>query len=68
MFKMIDTDNSGCITFKELKDGLKNFGADLDESGIRDLMQSVSPLYLNLYVNIYFIIETYVAFFVSGGY
>nr|GEV61980.1 calcium-dependent protein kinase 26-like [Tanacetum cinerariifolium] len=40
MFKMIDTDNSGCITFKELKDGLKNFGADLDESGIRDLMLS----------------------------
>nr|XP_043631692.1 calcium-dependent protein kinase 26-like [Erigeron canadensis] len=40
MFKMIDTDNSGCITFDELKDGLKRFGADLDESEIHDLMQS----------------------------
>ncbi|GJS62085.1 calcium-dependent protein kinase 26-like protein [Tanacetum coccineum] len=41
MFKMIDTDNSGCITFKELKDGLKNYGADLDKSRILDLMLSV---------------------------
>ncbi|GJZ16556.1 calcium-dependent protein kinase 26-like protein, partial [Tanacetum coccineum] len=40
MFKMIDTDNSGCITFKELKDGLKNYGANLDKSRIRDLMLS----------------------------
>ncbi|XP_076881059.1 calcium-dependent protein kinase 26-like [Bidens hawaiensis] len=40
MFKMIDTDNSGCITFDELKDGLKRFGTDLKESDIYDLMQS----------------------------
>ncbi|GJX34083.1 putative ribonuclease H-like domain-containing protein, partial [Tanacetum coccineum] len=44
MFKMVDTNNSGCITFKELKDGLNNFGADLDESGILDLMLSASPV------------------------
>lgn len=42
MFKMIDTDCSGYITFEELKDGLKRFGADLDESDIHELMQSVS--------------------------
>ncbi|KAL4576850.1 hypothetical protein LXL04_012950 [Taraxacum kok-saghyz] len=40
MFKMIDTDNSGYITFNELKDGLKRCGADLDESDIHDLIQS----------------------------
>nr|XP_043609148.1 calcium-dependent protein kinase 26-like [Erigeron canadensis] len=40
MFKMIDTDNSGYITFEELKDGLKSFGANLEESEIYDLMQA----------------------------
>ncbi|KAJ9540533.1 hypothetical protein OSB04_027039 [Centaurea solstitialis] len=40
MFKTIDTDNSGYLTFDELKDGLKTFGADLDESEIHDLMQA----------------------------
>ncbi|CAN1306764.1 Calcium-dependent protein kinase 2 [Linum perenne] len=40
MFKMIDTDNSGNITFEELKTGLKTFGANLDESEIYDLMQA----------------------------
>ena len=42
MFKMIDTDNSGQITFEELKDGLKRFGANLKESEIYDLMHAVS--------------------------
>lgn len=40
MFKMIDTDNSGQITFEELKVGLKRFGANLQESEIYDLMQA----------------------------
>ncbi|XP_021769567.1 calcium-dependent protein kinase 26-like isoform X2 [Chenopodium quinoa] len=40
MFKMIDTDNSGQITFEELKNGLKRFGANLEESEIHYLMQS----------------------------
>ncbi|KAK2400810.1 calcium-dependent protein kinase [Trifolium repens] len=40
MFKMIDTDNSGQITFEELKIGLKKFGANLNESEIYDLMQA----------------------------
>ncbi|CAI9759841.1 unnamed protein product [Fraxinus pennsylvanica] len=40
MFKMIDTDNSGHITFEELKAGLKRVGANLNESEIYDLMQA----------------------------
>ncbi|EFH61975.1 predicted protein, partial [Arabidopsis lyrata subsp. lyrata] len=41
MFKMIDTDNSGQITFEELKAGLKRVGANLKESEILDLMQAL---------------------------
>ncbi|EEF47932.1 calcium-dependent protein kinase 1 [Ricinus communis] len=40
MFKMIDTDNSGTISFDELKAGLKRVGANLKESEIYDLMQA----------------------------
>lgn len=40
MFKMIDTDDSGQITLKKLKVGLKTFGANLSESEIYDLMQA----------------------------
>eukprot|EP00252_Welwitschia_mirabilis_P002112 TRINITY_DN12027_c0_g3_i1.p1 TRINITY_DN12027_c0_g3~~TRINITY_DN12027_c0_g3_i1.p1 ORF type:complete len:585 (+),score=107.62 TRINITY_DN12027_c0_g3_i1:198-1952(+) len=40
MFKMMDTDNSGAITFDELKDGLKRVGANLTESEIRALMEA----------------------------
>ncbi|CAH9068347.1 unnamed protein product [Cuscuta europaea] len=40
MFKMIDIDGSGHITFEELKVGLKRFGADLNESEIHDLMKA----------------------------
>jgi len=39
---MIDTDNTGQITFEKLKVGLKKFGANLSESEIFDLMQAVS--------------------------
>ncbi|PPD82809.1 hypothetical protein GOBAR_DD20269 [Gossypium barbadense] len=40
MFKMIDADNSGQITFEELEVGLKRVGANLKESEIYDLMQA----------------------------
>lgn len=40
MFKMIDTDNSGQITFEELKSGLERIGADLKESEILALMKA----------------------------
>lgn len=42
MFKMIDADNSGQITFEELKAGLKRVGANLKESEIYALMEAVS--------------------------
>ncbi|CAN6458114.1 unnamed protein product [Victoria cruziana] len=40
MFNMIDTDNSGSITFEELKAGLKRVGANLMESEIYALMEA----------------------------
>ncbi|KAJ4978446.1 hypothetical protein NE237_009226 [Protea cynaroides] len=40
MFKMIDTDNSGQITFEELKAGFERVGANLKESEIFALMQA----------------------------
>ncbi|KAJ6349670.1 hypothetical protein OIU77_007116 [Salix suchowensis] len=40
LFKMIDTDNSGTITFDELKDGLRRVGSELMESEIKDLMDA----------------------------
>lgn len=40
LFKMIDADNSGQITFEELKAGLNRVGANLKESEIYDLMQA----------------------------
>jgi len=42
LFKMIDTDNSGTITFDELKDGLKRVGSELTETEIQALMEAVS--------------------------
>lgn len=40
LFKMIDTDNSGTITFEELKAGLKRVGSELMESEIKALMDA----------------------------
>ncbi|KAH7524980.1 hypothetical protein FEM48_Zijuj06G0176800 [Ziziphus jujuba var. spinosa] len=40
LFKMIDTDNSGTITFEELKEGLKRVGSELMESEIKSLMDA----------------------------
>lgn len=39
---MIDTDNSGQITYEELKTGLERVGAKLKESEIYALMEAVS--------------------------
>lgn len=41
---MIDTDNSGTITFDELKEGLKRVGSELMESEIKDLMEAVRTI------------------------
>ncbi|KAJ8760437.1 hypothetical protein K2173_015104 [Erythroxylum novogranatense] len=40
LFKMIDTDDSGSITFEELKDGLKRVNSQLMESEIKSLMDA----------------------------
>ena len=40
MFKAMDTDGSGAITFDELKEGLTRYGSNLRESEIRDLMDA----------------------------
>ncbi|ONK74246.1 uncharacterized protein A4U43_C03F4290 [Asparagus officinalis] len=40
MFKMMDTDNSGQITYEELKAGLERAGANLKESEISALMEA----------------------------
>ncbi|KAL9329982.1 hypothetical protein ACSQ67_004985 [Phaseolus vulgaris] len=40
MFKSMDTDNSGTITFEELKAGLPKLGSKLSESEVRQLMDA----------------------------
>lgn len=40
MFKMIDTDDSGTITFDELKTGLRRLGSSLLDNEIKDLMEA----------------------------
>ena len=54
MFKMIDTENSGSITFEELKEGLKRVGCDLMESEIQQLMEAVSFSWLQIAPNLIF--------------
>ncbi|KAH9612218.1 hypothetical protein KSS87_005578 [Heliosperma pusillum] len=46
MFQSMDTDNSGAITFEELKAGLKRYGSNLKDTEIRDLMHAVRILFL----------------------
>ncbi|RWW24940.1 hypothetical protein BHE74_00041727 [Ensete ventricosum] len=50
MFKMIDTDNSGHITFEELKAGLERVGARLKESEVYALMQADGHIDYNEFV------------------
>ncbi|KAL6007687.1 Calcium-dependent protein kinase 12 [Asimina triloba] len=40
LFKMIDTDNSGTITFDELKEGLRRVGSEMMEPEIKALMDA----------------------------
>jgi len=42
MFMAMDTDNSGAITYDELKEGLRKYGSTLKDTEIRDLMEAVS--------------------------
>ncbi|CAA0404388.1 unnamed protein product [Arabidopsis thaliana] len=40
LFKMIDTDKSGTITFEELKDSMRRVGSELMESEIQELLRA----------------------------
>jgi calcium-dependent protein kinase len=40
MFKSMDIDNSGTVTFEELKNGLARFGSKISESEVRQLMDA----------------------------
>ncbi|CAI5468453.1 unnamed protein product [Closterium sp. Yama58-4] len=40
MFKSIDEDGSGSITFEELKEGLKKMGSNMPEDQVRQLMEA----------------------------
>jgi calcium-dependent protein kinase len=46
MFKSMDTDNNGTITFEELKAGLPKLGTKLSESEVRQLMEAVQYILL----------------------
>ena len=46
MFKSMDTDNSGTITYEELKAGLPKLGTKISESEVRQLMEAVMSLVL----------------------
>jgi calcium-dependent protein kinase len=59
MFKSMDTDNSGTITFEELKAGLPKLGTKISESEVRQLMEAVRFLlhhyfFVTVYYNLYF--------------
>lgn len=41
MFDNIDTDNSGTITYEELKSGLARLGSKLTETEVKQLMEAV---------------------------
>lgn len=46
MFKSMDTDNSGTITYEELKAGLPKLGTKLSETEVRQLMEAVLSTFL----------------------
>lgn len=50
MFTAMDTDNSGAITFDELKAGLRKYGSTLKDTEIRDLMDAVCQYLFNKFL------------------
>ncbi|KAJ1703037.1 hypothetical protein LUZ63_002816 [Rhynchospora breviuscula] len=51
MFTAMDTDNSGAITYDELKEGLRKYGSTLNDTEIHDLMEACCTI-LQIYSNI----------------
>lgn len=56
MFQAMDTDNSGAITFDELKAGLRRYGSTLKDTEIRDLMEAVSLFCENFLLHFMFVL------------
>lgn len=48
MFRNIDTDQSGTITYEELKAGLTKLGSKLTEAEVKQLMDAVSHSYASI--------------------
>ena len=69
MFMAMDTDNSGAITFDELKAGLRRYGSTLKDTEIRDLMDAVRCLcqsgYLHIWLFLYIFVLLYSIVFPS---
>lgn len=62
MFHMMDTNNSGNITFDELKVGLQKIGQQVPDPDVQMLMEAVSTKYLmNLFKTLH-IFSLYVYF------
>lgn len=49
MFKNMDTDGSGTITFEELKIGLSRLGSQLAEGEVRQLLDAVRIRVFSIY-------------------
>lgn len=47
MFANMDTDQSGTITYEELKTGLARLGSKLSEAEVKQLMEAVSTSILS---------------------
>lgn len=50
MFANMDTDNSGTITYEELKSGLARLGSKLSEAEVKQLMEAVSMIHLTKFI------------------
>lgn len=44
MFKAVDVQNRGVITFGELRQGLERYGSELENREISDIMEVVSAI------------------------
>jgi calcium-dependent protein kinase len=44
MFKAVDVQNRGVITFGELRQGLRRYGTELEDREISDIMEAVSVI------------------------
>ena len=52
LFKKIDKDRSGSITFDELKNGLRRVDSKIKESEIQDLMHAVRSILMNITLDV----------------